>query len=93
MTLYSTGQVVKDTQIISILESEVELDKEGMIDGRQYLFLSAHVLHLLLPDDVAFVQDLHCTEQSHTRDVHMTIKAITAESQCLRLVHNTCHTM
>ncbi len=49
----------EDTEIIGILEGEVELDEEGMVQGRQDLLLSAYVLNLLLLDDVPLVQDLY----------------------------------
>ena len=50
---------MKDTEIVGVLEGEVQLDKEGVVNGGQHLLLSAHVLHFLLFDDVSLVQDLH----------------------------------
>ncbi len=49
----------KDTKVVCVLESEVEPDKEGVINGCQYLLLSADILHLLLLDNMSLVQDLH----------------------------------
>ena len=51
----------EDTKVVCILESEVELDKEGVVDGCQHFLLPTDVLDLLLLDDVSFVQNLHCS--------------------------------
>ena len=58
----------KDTEIVRILESKVKLDKERVVNGRQDLLLSAHILDLLLLDDVTLVQDLHCKWCNNNRE-------------------------
>ena len=50
---------VKDTEIIFVLESEVEFDKEWVIETGKDILLPTHILNLLLANDVAFVQYLH----------------------------------
>ena len=79
---YEHDTSVKDTEIVGILESEVEPDKEGVVNGGQHLFLSAHILYLLLSDDVTLVQDLYCTEQSH-----MTVTVPIAQVKLSYLIH------
>ncbi len=42
------------------MEGEVELDKEGMIQSSEHIFLSTHIRYLLLTDDMSLVKYLHC---------------------------------
>ena len=49
----------EDTKMLRILESEVEPDKEGVVEASEDFLLSAHVLHLLLTNNVSLVQNFH----------------------------------
>ena len=51
---------LQDTEAFLVLECEVEFNEEGMGEETQNLLFSAHLLHLLLLDDVTLVQNFHC---------------------------------
>ena len=48
-----------DTEVVFVLEGEVETHKEGMVEEGEDLLLTTDILHLLLTNDVSLVQDLH----------------------------------
>ena len=54
---FSSGIAVlgKDTESVFILEGEVELDEERVVDSKQDLLLSFHVLRLLLTHNVSLL--------------------------------------
>ena len=48
-----------DTEVVFVLEGEVETHKEGMVEEGEDFLLTTDILHLLLTNDVSLVQDLH----------------------------------
>ena len=48
-----------DTEVVFVLEGEVETHKEGMVEESEDFFLTTDILHFLLTNDVPLVQDLH----------------------------------
>lgn len=57
---------VEDTELLLVLEGEVEFDEERVIQVGHHVPLSLHVLRLVLLHDVALLQDLNWTG-GHTR--------------------------
>lgn len=57
--------VIRDTELLLILEGEVEFDEERVIQVGHHIPLSLHVLRLVLLHDVALLQDLNCTQKEH----------------------------
>lgn len=56
---------VEDTELLLVLEGEVEFDEERVIQVGHHVPLSLHVLRLVLLHDVALLQDLNWTD-THT---------------------------
>lgn len=52
---------VEDTELLLVLEGEVEFDEERVIQVGHHVPLSLHVLRLVLLHDVALLQDLNWT--------------------------------
>lgn len=57
----------KDTEVVCVLEGEVEPHKEGMVEQGENLLFPTDVLHLLLTDDVPFVKDLHYEREGESQ--------------------------
>jgi len=44
-----------DTEVVFVLEGEVETHKEGMVEEGEDFLLTTDILHLLLTNDVSLV--------------------------------------
>ena len=49
-----------DTEVVLVLEGEVQFHKEGVIQSSQHILLTTDIWHLLFSNDVPLVQNLHC---------------------------------
>jgi len=49
-----------DTEVVFVLKGEVKTHKERMAEESEDFLLTTDILHLLLPNNMLFVQDLHC---------------------------------